>query len=45
MKTRLTSNLLFGLAAVSILAVPALADEAAGAAPAASGPEVDRAHV
>jgi len=40
MKTRLTSNLLFGLAAVSILAVPALADEAAGAAPAASGPEV-----
>ena len=40
MKTRLTSNLLFGLAAVSILAVPALADEAAGAAPAVSGPEV-----
>ena len=40
MKTRLTSNLLFGLAAASILAVPALADEAAGAAPAASGPEV-----
>ena len=40
MKTRLTSNLVFGLAAASILAVPALADEAAGAAPAASGPEV-----
>ena len=38
MKTRLTSNLLFGLAAASILAVPALADEAA--APTASGPEV-----
>ena len=38
MKTRLTSNLLFGLAAASILAVPALAEEAA--APAASGPEV-----
>ena len=36
MKTRLTSNLLFGLAAASILAVPALAQEAE----AAKGPEV-----
>ena len=37
MKTRLTSNLVFGLAAASILATPIFADEAA---PAASGPEV-----
>ena len=37
MKTRLNSNLLFGLAAASILAVPAFAEDAA---PAASGPEV-----
>ena len=36
MKTRLTSNLLFGLAAASILAVPALAQEAE----ASKGPEV-----
>ena len=35
MKTRLTSNLLFGLAAASILAVPALAQESAS-----KGPEV-----
>lgn len=37
MKTRLTSNLLFGLAAASILAVPALAQEAEAAS---KGPEV-----
>jgi len=37
MKTRLNSNLLFGLAAASILAVPAFAEDAA---PAAGGPEV-----
>lgn len=37
MKTRLTSNLLFGLAAASILAVPALAQEAETAS---KGPEV-----
>ena len=40
MKTRLTSNLMFGLAAASVLAIPAFADDAAVAAPAASGPEV-----
>ena len=37
MKTRLTSNLLFGLATASILAVPALAQEAEAAS---KGPEV-----
>ena len=37
MKTRLTSNLLFGLAAASILAVPVLAQEAEAAS---KGPEV-----
>ena len=37
MKTRLTSNLLFGLAAASILAVPAMAQEAETAS---KGPEV-----
>ncbi|MBR6449993.1 MAG: hypothetical protein IKS96_08640, partial [Fibrobacter sp.] len=37
MKTRLTSNLLFGLAAVTLLAAPAIADDAT-AAP--TGPEV-----
>ncbi|MBR6449997.1 MAG: hypothetical protein IKS96_08660, partial [Fibrobacter sp.] len=38
MKTRLSSNLLFGLAAVTLLAAPAIAAAAAAAAPA--GPEV-----
>jgi hypothetical protein len=37
MKTRLTSNLLFGLAAASILAIPAFAQEAEAAS---KGPEV-----
>ena len=37
MKTRLTSNLLFGLAAASVLAVPALAQETEAAS---KGPEV-----
>lgn len=41
MKTRLTSNLLFGIAAVSLLAAPVLADDAASAPSGETkGPEV-----
>ena len=40
MKTRLTSNLVFGLAAVSLLAAPALADGASSPTDASKGPEV-----